>query len=71
MKVTYDTEVDALYIMFLDATVKNVHVAEGINFDFDADGKLAGIEILDASKRIDIKQAFKNFSVENLVFSQI
>jgi YD repeat-containing protein len=32
--------------------VTTEHLAEGIAVDYDADGKLAGIEILDASKRL-------------------
>lgn len=30
MKITYDSEVDALYIRFLEITVTTHHVAEGI-----------------------------------------
>ena len=48
MKITYDREVDALYIRFVETTVTTKHLAEGIAADYDADGRLAGIEILDA-----------------------
>jgi uncharacterized protein YuzE len=51
MKITYDSEVDALYIQFLEATVTTQHLAEGIAADYDAEGRLAGIEILDALRR--------------------
>jgi YD repeat-containing protein len=51
MKITYDAEVDALYIQFLETTVTTEHLAEGIATDYDAEGRLAGIEILDALKR--------------------
>ncbi|HLF79549.1 MAG TPA: DUF2283 domain-containing protein [Dehalococcoidia bacterium] len=51
MKITYDPTVDALSIVFHHAEVKTEHVAEGIAFDYDADGHLAGIEILDACKQ--------------------
>jgi YD repeat-containing protein len=51
MKITYDSTVDALSIVFHHAEVKTEHVAEGIAFDYDAEGHLAGIEILDASKQ--------------------
>lgn len=53
MKITYDHEVDALYIRFKDTTVTTKHLADGIAADYDAEGKLAGIEILDAMKRLD------------------
>jgi len=42
--------VDALYIQFLETTVTTEHLVEGIAADYDAQGKLAGIEILDALK---------------------
>ena len=51
MRVTYDPEVDVLYIQFLDTKVTTGHVREGIAADYDADGRLAGIEILDTLKR--------------------
>ena len=52
MRITYDREVDALYIRFRDATVTTVHLADGIAADYDLDGNLAGLEILDALKRM-------------------
>ena len=48
MRITYDHEVDALYIRFKETTVTTKHLAEGIAADYDAEGRLAGIEILDA-----------------------
>ena len=51
MRITYDSEVDALYIRFIETTVTTKHLAEGIAADYDAEGRLAGIEILDAVKR--------------------
>lgn len=50
MKITYDSEVDALHIIFIETTVTSEPVAEGVTFDYTADGKLAGIEILDAKR---------------------
>ena len=49
MRITYDRGVDALYIRFRETTVTTEHLTEGIAVDYDADGRLAGIEILDAS----------------------
>ncbi len=51
MKLTYDSEVDALSIVFRETTVTTKHLAEGIAADCDADGKLAGLEVLDAVRR--------------------
>jgi len=52
MKITYDPEVDALSIVFRETTVTTRDLGDGIVADFDADGNLAGIEILDAVKRV-------------------
>lgn len=66
MRITYDSEVDALYIRFIETTVTTKHVAEGIAVDYDADGKIAGIEILDATKRFGSKDVFKKVTLEDL-----
>ena len=55
MKIHYDEEVDALYLSLGDQKPNGViEIAEGINVDTTADGKLTGIEILKASKKINI-----------------
>ena len=52
MRITYDPQVDALYIRFQETTVTTKHLAEGLAADYDSKGQLAGIEILDAIKRL-------------------
>ena len=52
MKISYDPEVDALSITFRETTVTTRELGEGITAEFDAEGKLVGIEILDAAKRL-------------------
>lgn len=52
MKITYDAEVDAMSITFSDLTVTTRDLGDGIAAEFDAAGNLAGIEILDAAKRL-------------------
>ncbi len=65
MRITYDREADAVYISFRDTPVTTKHPAEGIAFDYDADGRLAGIEILDASVRLsDADVALKQVTLE-------
>jgi len=55
MKVHYDEEVDALYLSLGDQKPDGViEITEGINVDTTDDGKLTGIEILKASKKINI-----------------
>lgn len=67
MKITYDHEVDALYIQFKDTTVTTKHLADGIAADYDAQGRLAGIEILDAMKRLDDPTTFRQVILEMLL----
>jgi uncharacterized protein YuzE len=66
MKITYDPEVDALYIRFLETTVTTQHLAEGIAADYDAEGHLAGIEILDALKRFGDRQVLRRIVLEEI-----
>ncbi len=66
MRITYDREVDALYIRFKETTVTTKHLAEGIAADYDADGRLAGIEILDAMKRLGDPAVFKQVVLEDV-----
>jgi uncharacterized protein YuzE len=54
VKVTYDPEVDALYILFRDVPVEeSAEDKPGVVLDYDKDGNIIGIEILDASKRME------------------
>ncbi len=47
MKITYDYEVDALYIKLTNKQIfKTEEVTENINIDFDEENKIVGIEIL-------------------------
>jgi len=70
MKITYDREVDALYIRFKETTVTTKHLAEGIAADYDADGRLAGLEILDAVKRLGDPQVFKQVILEDIALGR-
>jgi uncharacterized protein YuzE len=56
MKVYYDDEVDALYLKLSDEVPEGViEISEGVNLDTTSEDKIVGIEILDASKKIDLK----------------
>ena len=66
MYITYDPEVDALYIRFQEATVTTKNLCEGIAADYDAQGKLAGIEILDAIKRFGDKTTLRKVTLEEI-----
>jgi uncharacterized protein YuzE len=43
--------VDALSIIFRETSVTTKHLGEGIAADYDSEGRLAGLEILDAVRR--------------------
>lgn len=66
MKISYDAEVDALAIVFRDTTVTTKHLAEGIAAEYDASGRLAGIEILDAKSRFGDEMTFAKVTLEGL-----
>ena len=66
MRITYDSEVDALYIRFIDTTVTTQLITEGIAVDYDKNGKIAGLEVLDAIKRFGNKDVFKKVILEDI-----
>ncbi len=51
MRIRYDPEVDALSVLFRDATVTTRDLEDGIVGEFDAENHLVGLEILDAAAR--------------------
>ena len=54
MKIEYDQQADAMYIRLKAGTVvESDEIRPGDVFDFDADGKVLGIEMLDISLRAD------------------
>jgi len=71
MRITYDREVDALYIRFIETTVTTKHLAEGIAADYDADGRLAGIEILDAMRRLGDPAIFRQVILEDIALAKV
>ncbi len=51
MKISYDLEVDALYIRLLDADaeVTTQRVSDEVAIDYAPDGRIVSIEVVDAS----------------------
>jgi len=66
MRITYDPEVDAMSIVFRETTVTTKPLGEGIAADVDADGMLAGIEILDAVRRFGGRDTLRQVVIEGL-----
>jgi len=52
MKIKYDKTTDTLYVEFLDTTVTTKRLSDDIAVDYDAAGKLAGIEVLGAKNLV-------------------
>ncbi|MCJ2021352.1 DUF2283 domain-containing protein [Methylobacterium sp. E-065] len=53
MKSEYDPVVDALYIRLAETcVVESEEIRPGFIVDLDADGRIVGVEILDASKQV-------------------
>ena len=54
MKVIYDPEVDVLRILFSSAPVEESDEDKpGVILDYDDQGNIVGMEVLEASKRIE------------------
>lgn len=70
MKLNYYKETDSLYIDLSDKqSVESKEVSEGVVLDYDAKGNLTGIDIDNASKKLNMdefsfnKLPFKNDTV--------
>ncbi len=58
MKITYDPEIDLLRIIFRNALIEESDEDKpGVIIDYDKEGHIVGMEILDASKRMDNPRA--------------
>lgn len=50
--------------------MKTIRLAEGIAADYDKDGRLSGLEILDAEKRFGGKDTMRHVEVEGIEFDR-
>lgn len=63
MRLNYYPETDLLYINLSEQpSVESQEISEGILLDYDAEGKLVGIDIDNASNKVDM---------EKLILSQL
>lgn len=57
MKLNYYPETDSLYIDLSEqSSVESREISEGIILDYDADGRLVGIDIDNASNKVEMKK---------------
>ena len=58
MRISYDSEVDALYIRFLEGEheCKTLRLTDEIALDIGEGETLVGIEILDASQHLNLER---------------
>ena len=71
MKIEYDKEVDALYILLTDAKpVDTMDVEDGVTIDLDDQGHIVGMEVLDATDRLGLESLI-NVSIENMPLEKV
>ena len=57
MKLNYYPETDSLYIDLSSRTsVDSIEVSTGVVLDYDAEGNLVGIDIDEASRKLDLSE---------------
>lgn len=57
MKINYYPETDSMYIDLSSRTsTESKEISEGIVLDYDKDGKLVGIDIDNASSKMDLTE---------------
>lgn len=68
MQVIYDPEVDALYIRLSDepAEVTTYRLSEEVAINYAPDGRIVGIEILDASAYVFRLKEERKVALQNL-----
>jgi len=71
MKIEYSKEADAIYVYFKEEYVsKSKEIEDGVVVDFDANGQLIGIEVLDVSQRFSLSDIV-NINIENLPLERV
>jgi len=56
MKLNYHPETDSLYIDLAERpSVETLEISEGVQLDYDAAGNLVGIDIDNASTKVQLK----------------
>jgi uncharacterized protein YuzE len=71
VKIKYDGLGDVLYLEFKDCTVTTQRISEDVAIDYDAEGQVAGIEILSASELAFGSKGKLSIDFENLLAKQV
>ena len=68
MRITYDPEVDAAYMRFLEGDYQctTVRLSEDVAVNIAPGGKVVGMEVLDASKNLAIPRKAPTIELHNL-----
>jgi uncharacterized protein YuzE len=65
MRVRVDQDADAIYINLTDRVIKDsAEVADGIVVDYDDQGRVVGVEILNASRRTEDPSVLTQFNLD-------
>ena len=71
MRIEYSKDIDALYIRLKDTKVADtLDIEEGVVLDLDEHRHVVGIEILDASDKMEISDLV-NITIENLPLEKV
>jgi uncharacterized protein YuzE len=61
MKINYYPETDSLYIdLSQKVSADSKEISSGVVVDYDAEGSIVGIDIDNASKKLDLKELILN-----------
>ena len=61
MKISYYPDTDSMYIDFcLEKSVESDEVSAGIVLDYDSNGNLTGIDIDNASRKLNLEELILN-----------
>ena len=68
MKISYDQQVDALYISFKEGPTEltTVRLSEDVAIDLGPKEEIVGIEVLDASEHLSLERMKPTVVLENL-----